>query len=141
MKEFACSIINLVRQNTQGHEKSKKKQLDWERDNRTQTACQPWNSLDLSKSYSKAFKAWFNLSTTGEQTKLPKQYVSKWTKIFERHFTAQVMILKFFVLPDSHKTFLTGRTISLKEKWKEKKMRKSRPLKAPPNGKKVGKGV
>lgn len=116
MKEFACSIINLVRQNTQGHEKSKKKQLDWERDNRTQTACQPWNSLDLSKSYSKAFKAWFNLSTTGEQTKLPKQYVSKWTKIFEGHFTAQVMILKFFVLPDSHKTFLTGRTISLKGK-------------------------
>ena len=45
------------------------------------------------------------------------------------------MILKFFVLPDSHKTFLTGRTISLKEKWKEKKMRKSRPLKASPNGK------
>ena len=31
------------------------------------------------------------------------------------------MISKFFVLPDSHKTFLTGRTISLKEKEKEKK--------------------
>lgn len=52
------------------------------------------------------------------------------------------MISKFFVLPDSHKTFLTGRTISLKEKEKEKKnMRKSRPLKASPNEKKDGKGV
>ena len=46
MKEFACSIINLVRENTQGREKSKKKQLDWERDKRTQTASQPWHSPD-----------------------------------------------------------------------------------------------
>ena len=52
MKEFACSIINLVRGNTRGHEKSKRKQLDWERDKRTRTASHPWHLIS-KVSYSK----------------------------------------------------------------------------------------
>ena len=69
MKEFACLTINLVRKDM----KNMKRSNLIERDT---IARGPRANLEILlislKSYSKAFKAWFNLSTTGEQTKLLK---------------------------------------------------------------------
>ena len=69
MKEYACLTINLVRKDTKNIKRSNLIE-------RHTIACGPCANLEILlislKTYSKAFKAWFNLSTTGEQTKLPK---------------------------------------------------------------------
>ena len=69
MKEFACLTINLVRKDMKNIKRSNVIE-------RETIARGPRANLEilliLSKSYSKAFKAWFNLYTTGEQTKLLK---------------------------------------------------------------------